>query len=289
MDIPTQAIKIETIETLLLHRLPEAEEDHCAETEVVAMAIAGLGDDTVVKSASDHLERCSRCREAALMLHRIDAPTVLPQLNDRTPESVVLGKQPLWRRIPLSAAAALALIVSAAAIALWNPNRLTTDPHRETSSEAQPSVALSEHRFKVKGFEDTFLVAVRRGERVNVATQEINHLKTGDQLGMFYSALNPGYLMVVNIDQAGRTSILYPAGQRRSAAIAAGENRSLADGAVVNEGTGCEWITAIFSDAPLEIATVKAAIETSQKRDNNCTLDVSIPKARTVKIVPFSR
>ena len=140
----------------------------------------------------------------------------------------------------------------------------------------------------LKGYGDNLIVAVERAGKVFTADY-LDTLKTGDRLGLFYTASAPGYLAVLSRDAKGDTAVLYPSGKAVSAPVQAGEKKSLPDGAVVDEGSRCEWIVAVFSDAPLSLEKLRHIVANAKATDSQCRLSFGIPQARTVNTLPFLR
>ena len=129
-------------------------------------------------------------------------------------------------------------------------------------------------------------MAIQRGD-AKYKLRPMARIKRGDIIGLFYSATKTGYIAVFSHDQARRTTLLYPSRRTESASIAAKHQAPLPDGAVVEQGTGCEWFVAVFSDKPLSLKTLSAQIAESHHVNNSCNLILDIKDARTVRVLPL--
>jgi hypothetical protein len=176
--------------------------------------------------------------------------------------------------LPALAGAAAVLLVVLAMVFMFMPG---------LAEPSDPEADLT-----VKGEGDAFFIAVQRGPS-RFAARPGDRLLEGDQLGLFYSASVPGYLAVFDVDEQGDTTLLYPAGSQHSEKVAAGSRVPLADGGIVREGTGCEWVVAVFSSQVLKTRELEKTIRRSTKSRAGCKLDVSIPQARTIRIFSVLR
>jgi hypothetical protein len=269
MTSDTHVIGISTVEDLIRLRRSPRFDDTC--DEVVALAAHGLATPEQTAAAVRHLEVCPLCRESVLALGGFDASTKakVPQ----SPEVPVDGapQNRSTRRVVLAAAALLAGI---AAVLLLS---------RPWTERPRPGEGLS-----LKGPADRLQIAVRRNG-ARFTAQPMSRLVEGDRLGMFYSADRPGYLAVFDIDGDGKVTPLYPSGRDQSAPIPPGEAVPLKDGAVVRDGRGCEWIAAVFSNQPLDMARLEESLGHAERRVETCGLTADIPEARQVRILPFKR
>ncbi|MCK6547641.1 DUF4384 domain-containing protein [Myxococcota bacterium] len=139
-----------------------------------------------------------------------------------------------------------------------------------------------------KGAADTFDVAVQRGDE-RFRAHPGDHVVAGDRLGFFYTSERGGYLAVIGVDERGNATALHPASGPWSAAIEPAEHTALPSGAVVEAGERCDWIVAIFSDAPLPEAEVRAALARSPRSTETCIFQPQVPGARAVRVVPLAR
>ncbi len=216
------------------------------------------------------------------MLHVLDGdgvPSLLgtnvSPLNRPDAASPRAPSAPSHSRWKALAIAASALVVLGASLTLYRLGHI--------DRETPPSDEMA-----VKGSADSFFVGVSRGPHRFIA-DPLDRLEVGDRLGMFYSAEMSGRLMVVNRDASGEISLLYPAGGKASGPVSAGKEISLSDGALVRDGSGCEWIIAVFSDAPLLFSDVTGAVKQAETDDKTCKIKLEVPGARTVRTLPFQR
>jgi hypothetical protein len=102
-------------------------------------------------------------------------------------------------------------------------------------------------------------------------------LETGDRLGFFYTAEQPGTMMILYADEAGDIVLIYPAQAKTSARIDAGREVRVPDGAVVDPGRGCEWVIGLFSDRPFAIRTAHEVIRRMLEERIGCRIPARIP------------
>jgi hypothetical protein len=272
MDIPP--VNTDTVETLLRGRLPLPREVNCDEMARVAEILAGFATPKRFEEVSAHLSACHRCRDAVMMLCAID------ETADSTLSAVVLPKKRTrstpWhgslQKTAWAVAASLLLVMGLYFFAFY------------------PSDAIkpSGEDMLIKGTPDSFFVGVSRGPH-RFSAEPFDKLEENDSLGMFYTAKEDGFLMVINMDNSRNVSLLYPVGQTESGAIRAGKEVSLSDGALVQAGSGCEWVVAAFSDAPIQLKEMTRVLKGAAVSKRPCDLKVSVPAARTVRVLPFRR
>lgn len=126
-------------------------------------------------------------------------------------------------------------------------------------------------RLTPKGSAWSLELAVQRGGQQFRAPSGAT-LRTGDQLGLFYSAGSDGWLTVLYADDHGEPTRIFPAREQGSAKIAAGKNLPLRDGAVLGEGQGCEWVIGVFTKAPLSAARSAELVKQMVSSRHGCTL-----------------
>jgi len=262
MAVPvTEAV----VERLLVQRYdpPEVE---CEALEAVALALAGSADGPTRAWAIEHLNTCAECAGAVEQLGGLSA----------FGEGNVGGAIPLrraWYRRPMTAVlAAAALVLLVLGIGLL-PDTAPHDPDRGLT---------------LKGPEDLLAVAVQRGDR-RFTAQPGDRLLPGDRIGLFYTAAADGYLLVLHLDEQGQRTLLFPAGGTRSGRISAGAAVPLPDGGVVEDGSGCEFLIAVFSEQPLAAAELNRQLAAAERSGPGCRLRVDLPDARTVHVFPVPR
>lgn len=169
-----------------------------------------------------HLRGCSDCLEN---LRELDA---LGEAEAPPERSSWLSR--LWPRprvlAPLLAAGAACVLC----VALWSQHPSESPLHAKGGWQ--------------------LLVAVERDGRVFRASHGAM-LQAGDRLGFFYTSEASGYLALFSADEAGTVLRLYPSGQKPSAAVAAGREVRIPDGAVLSAGHGFEWLVGFFSPKPI--------------------------------------
>ncbi len=120
-----------------------------------------------------------------------------------------------------------------------------------------------------------WVAAAREGKPFRV--EESTALDTGDNLAFFYSAARDGHLAIVYLEERGPPTWLFPANGESSAPVHANENHPLADGAVLTEPSGCEWLLALYSEAPVSRDQVLSAAAQAREGRRGCAL--SLPSA----------
>ncbi|MCP4675519.1 MAG: DUF4384 domain-containing protein [Deltaproteobacteria bacterium] len=264
------------VERLIRLRPKTRSAGECPEVENLALVLAGYAQKEQVRAATGHLGGCPSCAEAVLELNSMVAQGMIEPLQSadkpaRTPAYPELMVK-RWRSAALAAAAVL--VVGLAAVYFWQPSK--EHPYDPGSKLA------------IKGSADNLFVAVQRGPSQFTA-RPFDRLEEGDQLGLFYSAETPGYLAVFSLDGEGEASLLYPAEGIKSAAIAANERVPLSDGATVSQGSGCEWIVAVFSHLPLPVDKTAETIRQATRNIKECHLELEISNARTIHVFPVLR
>jgi hypothetical protein len=85
-------------------------------------------------------------------------------------------------------------------------------------------------------------------------------LAPGDELAFSYSLDRPKYLLLVGVDDAGEITRYFPADAASDASLAATPRAQLPIGIELDERKGDERLYALFSDGPLDEATVLGAV-----------------------------
>lgn len=142
-------------------------------------------------------------------------------------------------------------------------------------------------RMLLKGTGDHFSVGLHRGGRSRpVAPLDV--VEPNDELGFFYSARAPGYLVVAHLDERGQVQVLDPARSEGARAIQPGQDRPLPDGAIAEVGSGCEWFVAAFFDHAVPVSALSEALRVASP-GAECELSVQVPQARTLEVVSVRR
>jgi hypothetical protein len=266
----TSPLTVDDIEVLLEKRTADNVSRHHKEIASLAAVISGSADPETITEVDRHLATCDDCRELLTVLYWAETRQGEDGAEPVHIERRAAQKKRIWRPLSLSAAAvfigALSLIV------------LTLDKDHIDS----------ENQFIPKGQDDDLIVAVQRGGDLFTASH-LDKLESGDSLGLFYTASEPGYLAVFNRDDFGVASVLFPLGATQSAPVQKGEKISLPDGAVVEDGRRCEWIIAVFSDTARPLSALRRAVENAGETGAQCGLSLDVPGVRSKTVLSFTR
>lgn len=211
----------------------------------LARYAAGSLDDAARARVDGHLAACEQCRRDLDDLRLLD--DVAPPSSARPPAVGATVLQFPARKI-IPTVVLLGAIAAAALMWLGSPanSPLVANHHdgRAPTAHAAPTgpALLAKGAWSMH-------VGVRRGESTFRATPG-DILRSGDQLGLFYSAARGGHLMVLYVDDAGEVVRIVPARESRSLAVSAGAELPLPDSAVVGPGEGCEYIVGVFAREP---------------------------------------
>jgi len=248
----------DSVEALLQARYEPSESD-CPGLLDIAEATAGDADETLRRRAREHLVDCPDCAAALLVA-----------AGEEEPASA--GAPRLRRRVAIAAAAAVAIVAGTTALLVDRP--------------AGPGP--SDGRLVRKGPGDTLAVAVLREGRPHwVRAGE--RLGDGEHVGLFYSAAAPGHLVVLHVDAEARATVVAPVSGNTPLSVVPGELAPLEDGAVMTPGAGCEWFVAVFSSLPLSPERVAEQVGRADTSRAGCDLAVSVPGARSVRVLPVRR
>ncbi|MBL8955353.1 MAG: DUF4384 domain-containing protein [Myxococcaceae bacterium] len=225
-----------------------------------------LANELSAAEAADFAQHVARCADCAATLDDVtDTRGVWA-----APAAAVLA---FPRRVRLFVAPALALAAALLAfVATW----LVPAPASD--------------RLVPKGVASWSLdLAVQRGGQQFLAPSGAR-LQKGDQLGFFYSSDRDGYLTVFYADAVGAPVRIFPARGDASAKIAAGEKVRLSDGAVLDDGSGCEWAIGVFTPAPLSGEKARELVSAMLGGRQGCTLGAA-PKGSlaVVNVVVVNR
>lgn len=247
------------VETVLRARYQLAQSEEraaiCPQLDLVCAALEGNLDPVAADAAQLHLSTCACCGSAA------NRPAVVPRQTLR------------W----LLAALVIAAGVAVAIVPGW----------LESPTPDQESPLTPKGHGAVRGPADRLEVAVRRGKLEWVASA-LDTLETGDLVGFFYTADTDGYLLIAHVDAAMDATVVFPAGGQRSAPVHAGRSRQAVDSAVLTPANGCNWFVGVFSDEPIDSVRLREAISKMAVQDD-CELDLRIPEARSVSVIPVLR
>ena len=271
-----ETVDAETVERLLGYPSVPISEASCEGLPEIAAVLSGCATDAEIQAANRHLEQCALCREATLIVTDMTAKGEFAAPSRTVAHGDTVTSLKTRRRIPFSAVAAFAAGVMAVTIgfALF---RVIGPPLSEVSSQ-----------MSVKGTGDRLTLAVKRGSAEFIFTSG-DTLKTGDAVGLFYTAETDGYLAIFGMDAAKEVTLLYPAGGTKSAKIVPKENAPLPDGAAVQRGQGCEWVIGVFSNEALDTAPIAEELRAAPENRRTCRLKVEISGARQVRVLSIVR
>ena len=257
------------IKLLRLRYSKTDQDDDCPALETVAQALLGSTNKSAFTTARDHLQHCSGCAEAMMLIHGLQAQGLLKPLK-----APIAQERSVWfsRRVfymPAIAAVAAVILVVLVLVLF----------HR---------LAGPETGMVVKGETDEIYLAVQRGSQ-RFKAKPMDRLLESDHIGLFYSAPSAGYLVIYNLDERGQVTLLHPVGLAQSSKIEIGYETPLPSGGVVKNGSGCEWVVAVFSNQPLPLKEIESQLGNSRRDLVGCGIEVSIPEARAVRVFPITR
>lgn len=210
------------------------------------------GDSSAADQAR-HLDTCPRCRERLALLEATRAQAApeiermlgIAQARVRTvpPAPSLRPRGFSWGRLALAGAALLALALA------WP---LLRDP-----VPVVPAGDLPAETIRIKGVSMRFFV--QRGDRVAPGVSG-DPYRPGDSLRFVVSSDAPRNLLLVGVEASGRVSVYHPFGGDRSAPLEAGTDIALPDSLVLDDSTEDEAFLGLFTDQPLEVDQVRAAI-----------------------------
>lgn len=239
----------------------------------VARSIAGEASELEQRRAARTLRDDPDVAEAVLALQGMVAAGELPALR----EAGTRG----WRAALPAVATGLAGALLAAA-AVWLLAVRPAVPEAPVAPGGTPSAVDGGSGLVVKGERDRILVAAKRGT-TSFRVQPGDQLKTGDVVGLFYSAEAAGHVGVWHLDgQLQPTRVL-------QTAVEPGVEVALPNNAIMSEGEGCEWFVGVFSADPLAAANVEAQLRAARLQPSTCDLRATVAGARSVRVVPVRR
>ena len=268
-----RTVREEDIVLMLEERADMFEIDDCDEMEHVAVVMSGVGDARQIELANEHLRSCESCSRALLELNGLTAQGVIEPIRPAKKKkrfSISIGKSWTLNQWLLPAAAAVFLLL----VGTLGLMRMLGQP------EGAGLV--------LKGTGDKIHLAVQRASS-NFRLKKGDKILSGDKLGLFYTAEASGFLAIFSLNAKGQTEVLFPTDGNMSAHVEAASQKALSDGAIVDEGSGCEWIIGVFSDEPLPLRKMEAFIRDAQFNNQTCSLALEIPGARRTDVFEFMR
>ena len=116
----------------------------------------------------------------------------------------------------------------------------------------------------------TLHVARERGNVVS-RLERGAHVRSGDRLGLFYTTERDGHLRVLYVQSDGEVAAAFPAPDA-SDRIVGGKEVALPAGIALDDGSGCEWLIALYSESPIDDDSMRQAIDEMIRRRSACEL-----------------
>jgi anti-sigma factor RsiW len=214
-----------------------------------------LGDElteTDRRTLLEHVARCPRCRDrlAAITCERarfLASELAMPPWLATAANPAQSARVPWW-------SVGAGLLLAACALLIGLP--------RDTPTE------------RAKGGEQLSFF-VKRGDRVQRGSVT-EPLHPGDRLRFAYTSARARYVAIASVDAAKQTSVYFPSGARAER-LEAGREVPLPSAIELDDTLGDERIFALFCDAPIELAPVRAALEANEQAPrlpSGCVTDV---------------
>lgn len=260
-----EIMSIDRLEALLAGRPGYDMKDDCPHTEEIAAALESGDSPTEIMLRFAHLKKCELCQESVGLYSKMaDSRDSTGNANAQSKGLArVRSRRMLW-----SVAAVLVVgICIGIGAAIWHGTG-------ETNGYAVliPKGAMFDLEIAVSRNGAAF--PLRAGEAV----------KTGDQLGFFYSASRNAHLALFHVDGTGKVSVLYPTDSDRTRSVVAGTRIPLKDGAIVTPATTCEWTVAIFTGKEMSVSILGGHLADGLNISDDCTLTIHGMKEMHVKV-----
>jgi hypothetical protein len=233
--------------------------------------VAAELDQAGARAARIHLEACTACaaRLTALEGERARFEADAPPLRltpegqvSRVPATALAPAPRPTRPAWLWPSAGAALAAAAAAALLFRAAPPPTDvPGAGAGSITVPGPAPApggEGETRAKGSPHIGFFVERAGSVARGGPGEVLH--PGDTLQLVYTATSASFLAVLSVDGARAASVYFPAGPR-AAPVEPGAEVQLPSSTVLDATLGPETLYALFCDAPVELAPVRAAFQ----------------------------
>jgi hypothetical protein len=207
-----------------------------------------------------HMATCAACRADLATFSESEA--VAP------PRRLFFGLRPAW--VALASVPAMLLLV----VGLWWAGLFDLE-RREPDG------------FRIKGPYHIQL-AVKRGSD-HLVGKSGERFYSGDVLGFFYTAPEPRRLVVLFADERAEVTRVYPS-RLPVETLQAGVEKPLPDGAVLEPGSGCEWIFGIFSVEPIEMDVLEERLKRAvESRKPDCSLGPLELENATIDVIVLRR
>ena len=131
-------------------------------------------------------------------------------------------------------------------------------------------------------------VAVQRQGRIS-RMEAGEYVTSGDRLGFFYSVAQPGHLRIQYVQSDRVVKTVFPAPGSTDRIDPAHEG-GLPVGLALDEGSGCEWVIAIYSDSSVEEIRSRALVDQMVRGGSACHMGQAPPQGQdnlTVTVFPI--
>lgn len=260
-------MKGDMIEEALAVHFAALDEDCPRARELIESIAAG---DAAERSEDGHWQTCEVCQSLLDAERALNADELSQGLMESAAESWPEANGPGRRQRWLVLAGGLA---AAAGMLIWLVSRRPPDVGEGVRAKG----AWSLH------------VGIKRGDRV-LRRKAGSVFHTGDELGFFYTAPQPGYLSIVFVDSSGAEAILFPRTGSKAASVPAGSEVRLDAGGQLTATMDCEWVVGAYSEAPFDSRLPIDAIQSATGTlGRDCALDVDETLDVALDIVPLIR
>lgn len=127
------------------------------------------------------------------------------------------------------------------------------------------------------------VVVLSPGETQPRAVVHGERLAAGDSLRFRYEAPAAGQLVVLDLDATG-PSVLVPVGASTPLSIEAG-SVTLPGSIVLDAAVGPEWLVAVYSETPFELAALLEQLRRQRSTDSSITLSCGPCRVETLRFV----
>lgn len=236
-------------------------------SQTIDLLLLGALPADAGNAAKAHLDDCERCRTQWRELNddkdrfeKFVFARTLPKVEARAAQQM-----PFFTRLRLGLALPALALVASALVVGW----VATGSGQTADDE--PYVGL-------KGAAPALEVFAVRGAGGSFAVTSGAALQPSDRLRFVVSPGRARYLLIASKDGVGTFTVYHPFGATQSVELPADGLRRELDGAVeLDAALGTERLVAVFSQEPVQAATVEAALEANPT-------DPKVPEATVVSL-----
>ena len=232
----------------MFHEMKQRRPEQCiSDLSFDAMA-AGELQDAERQALQQHVSGCARCQARERALSDVSARFTAEQPGRVPADRIASGVRPIAsERAKPSSRARTWLLAATVGVAAAAGALLAISPGVEPHPPSE----------RVKGAEHIAFF-LKRGDQVQRGARE-QRVQRGDKLRFLYSAPRARYLAIVSLDSARQVSVFYPASERAER-IEPGIDVALPSAVELDDALGEERVYALFCDAPLELASLRAEL-----------------------------